>query len=47
MEYSIQLYEHINDTQTVIINEDDSMGVEYGIPPEPPILYRQNGYIIE
>ena len=47
MEYSILLYEQIYDIQTVIINEDDSIGVEDDIPPEPPILYRQNGYIIE
>ena len=47
MEYSILLYEQIYEIHTVIINEDDSIGVEDDIPPEPPILYRQNGYIIE
>jgi hypothetical protein len=46
MEYSIPVNEQINDI-TTIINEDDSISIEDDIPLAPPILYRQNGYIIE
>ncbi len=45
MEYSIPVNEQINDI-TTIINED-SISIEDDIPLAPPILYRQNGYIIE